>query len=250
MAKLIICNWKENPATLKEALELAHASDASNVVIAAPFPFLGAVKSVVSKAKLAAQDVFYEASGAFTGAVSASQLYSIGVRYVIVGHSERRRLGDTDAIVSKKIREVIDAGLIPILCVGETKEEHAKGEAKKVIEKQLTKALSELKTSEPFTMLVAYEPVWAISTEKGAKPDTPENAVSMIQYLSQVLHDSLDDTYRKQTVQMIYGGSVNGKNAKAFLGKPEITGALIGGASLKPLEIQDIINSAKVIHNQ
>jgi triosephosphate isomerase len=240
MPKLIIANWKENPVTLKEALVLAEASDAPCVAIAPPFPFLGAVRAVVKEANLAAQDVFYEEKGAFTGAVSASQLASVGVTYIIVGHSERRRLGDTDEIVAKKLRAALAQGIIPILCVGESREEHKAGKAEGAIRKQLDVAFSLL--TKPYTLIpiIAYEPVWAISTEPNAEADTPKNAVYMIQYIKTFMsHVALP-----MLLKYIYGGSVNAKNAESFLKEKEIEGALVGGASLKQEEIKKIIETA------
>src|SRR3989344_7660855 len=128
MAKLLIFNWKMNPATLEEALFLGMASDSKNVVVAPPFPFIEEVGKELKKAELGAQDLFWESEGAFTGEVSAKELKNIGVKYVIVGHSERRhKLGETDEVVAKKLKAALDEGLTPVLCVGETKKEKDSG---------------------------------------------------------------------------------------------------------------------------
>ena len=240
MAKFVVCNWKENPRTMREALALARSSDAPHVAIAPPFPFLGAVRSIVRSAALGAQDVFYEDGGAFTGAVSASQLASVGVTYVLVGHSERRRLGDTDDIVAKKLRAAMRARITPILCIGETREERSARQSETIIRRQLEKGLSLVASGYTLNPIIAYEPVWAISTESGAAPDTPENATRMIQLLKKlVVRD-----YALNPI-FIYGGSVNVENAEGFLKQAEIEGALVGSASLKEGDIKKIIEIAK-----
>ncbi len=239
MPKLVICNWKENPSTLKEALDLARASDAPNVAIAPPFPFLGGVRAVVKKATLAAQDVSAEEGGAFTGAVSASQLLSIGVKYVIVGHSERRRAGDTDEIVAKKIFAAVHAGLTPILCVGETREERSARQSEATVRRQLENGFSLVASGYTLNPIIAYEPVWAISTEPGAVPDTPENAVHMIQLTKKAT------SHWPLATRMIYGGSVTPENVEGFLSRPEIEGILVGGASLREASIKKIIAVAE-----
>ena len=241
MPKLIIANWKENPATLKEAILLAKESDAPGVVIAPPFPFLGAVRAVARHAALAAQDLFYEERGAFTGAVSASQLASVGVTYGIIGHSERRRLGDTDEMVAKKVHAAMHAGIVPILCIGETRSEHEAGTSNQSILRQLQSGLSLVASGYTLSPILVYEPVWAISTEPGATPDTPENAVYMINFIQKTL---VANRY-SLTPKYIYGGSVNPTNAESFLKEKDVAGALVGGASLKDVEIKKIIAIAK-----
>jgi len=130
---LIIANWKMNPGSIKEAVFFAREIDAENLVICPPFPFLEAVHKAIKKSSLGAQDLFYEDEGAFTGEVSARQLVDLGVKYVIIGHSERRRLGETDEIITKKVEAAIRNGITPILCVGETRSERDSGQSKKVI---------------------------------------------------------------------------------------------------------------------
>ncbi len=245
MNKLIIANWKENPQTLTEAVSLAKAIDDENLVIAPPYPFLETVGKVIKKASLGAQDLFWEDGGAFTGGVSGSQLKDLGVKYVIVGHSERRRLGDTDEVVAKKVAAAIRNNIIPIICIGEKREERKAGQSKSVIEKQLKAALSLVKDQKSkVAMVIAYEPVWAISTEPGAEPDTPENAVSMIKFMKTLVPSSYSLVPR-----FIYGGSVNANNAEGFLREKEIEGALVGGASLKEQGIKEIIKIARQYGN-
>ena len=236
MAKLIVANWKMNPATAAEAIKLAQASDVANVIIAPPFLFLPAVKEQLHFAKMAAQDVYggIGKTGPFTGEVSASQLADAGVRYVIVGHSERRQLlNETDDMVAHKVAAVLKQQLTPIVCIGETKEQRDTGQSLAVVERQLQHALHYLKNPAQ-RVLVAYEPIWAISTSEDAQPDTPGNAAEMAAHIGKVAQRV------RCMVQVLYGGSVTGENAKVFLRQKNIAGALVGGASLKKEEIKNI----------
>ena len=210
MNKLLIFNLKMNPATFKEASVLAQASDHENVVVAPPFPFLEAVADTLIKAKLGAQDLFWESSGEFTGEVSAKELKNIGVSHVIVGHSERRhKLGETDEVIAKKMKAALESGLIPVLCVGETKEEKENGNRQLVIERQLNSALSQFKILPlKFEFLIAYEPVWAIGT---GDPETPEHASETIAFIKSVVSRQLS-----VAAKVLYGGSVDSKNLGDF----------------------------------
>lgn len=248
MQKLIIANWKMNPKTVEEAVALARATDVFGLVIAPPFPFLEAVGKELKNASLGAQDLFWEnPAGAFTGEVSADELKALGVRHVIVGHSERRKnLGETDEMVAKKMKTAADAGLVPVLCVGESREEHDAGRAKEVVERELKIGLSLLAVSYKLKakslFAVAYEPIWAISTNKNAIADTPQDAVNMVLYIQEVIR-TLGIV---EPLAALYGGSVNAANAEGFLSKKEIGGALVGGASLKPEEIKAIVAAASL----
>lgn len=244
----MIANWKMNPATIVEAIRLARASDAKNVVIAPPFLFLALVRDTARRAALGAQDVFWEGSGAHTGEVSTPMLRALGVRFVIVGHSERRALGETDAMVNKKVSAALRAGLTPILCVGEPLAVRRRGltAAKNFVKKQLTKDLKGigncLATRDPVkreklkieNLLIAYEPIWAIGT---GKADTPGKTVEMVKFIKSFLVLS----FKFQVTRVLYGGSVNAENVGSFLAEPDIGGALVGGASLKPREFKKMI---------
>lgn len=235
MAKLLVFNWKMNPASLKKALELAKASNFNNVVVASPFPFIEEVGKRLKKAKLAAQDLFWEAGGAFTGEVSVKELKSIGVKYVIVGHSERRhKLGETNEVIARKLNAAVAQGLTVILCIGETWQNKKEGDRDTILRRQLESALSLVKERKSLKkIIIAYEPVWAIGT---GEPETPESALETIQFIKSFIkkHESF-------APKVLYGGSVNSKNLKNYLQYKEVDGALVGGASLKAQEIKKMI---------
>lgn len=234
MNKLLVANWKLNPEKLSEAVKLAEAIDKKCVVICPPFPFLAAVGKVLKYAKLGAQDIFWEEKGPFTGEVSPAMLKDLGVKYVIIGHSERRRwLGETDEMIGKKVAAVLRAGLKVILCVGEPVSVRKKGgalTAERFVREQLVRDLKFVKRLKSKTkdIIVAYEPVWAIGT---GHYDTPKDMLAMTSVIKRVL-----------PVGVLYGGSVDSKNVGNFIKYREVDGALVGGASLKVEEFKKIIN--------
>ncbi len=228
MNKIIIANWKLNPTTEKEAVRLAKDSDVEGLVICPPFSFLKAVAGNLKNAKLGAQDMIGEA-------------VPENLEYVIIGHSDRRKLGETDETVAEKMAEAVEDGLIPILCVGESRAERYAGETEEVVARELNIGLSLLpKTlnAKPYTLFIAYEPIWAIGT---GTPDSPESMLKMVQYIKDTL------TAKPYTLnpRIIYGGSVTSQNAEEFLSKEGIDGALVGGASLDPKEIIKIVEISK-----
>lgn len=232
--KLIIANWKMNPVSVAEAVELAKASDYENFVICPPYPFLQAVKSVIKKAKLGAQDLFWSGpTGPYTGEISAAELKNFGVEYVIIGHSERRKMGETNEMIADKVSAAVKEGLIPILCIGETLEEKKAGLREKVLSEQLKIGLS-LVVGHLSLIYIAYEPVWAISTNPNAEPDTPEETRKVLDFLKSNIQNLKSD------IIFLYGGSVNADNIESFLQIPDISGALVGGASLKKDQLQKI----------
>jgi len=247
--KLIIANWKSNPDSPGRAVLLAKKIDKSakkiktvEVVIAPPAPFLMQVGAVIKNAKLGAQDVFWEDLGPYTGETSWHQLRHAKVAYVIIGHSERRRLlKESDEMINKKVLACLKNGLKVVLCVGEPKAVRAKGiaAAMRFIASQLNYDLKGLKSlSIPRgSLVVAYEPIWAIGT---GKPDKPEETALIARFIKKLLRSKL----RINNFQLLYGGSVNGVNAKSFFDQKEIDGALVGGASLKPAEFEKIIKAA------
>ena len=267
MNKILVANWKMHPLTQREALALAKASDAKGVVICPPYTYVSSVRRHVSRAKVGAQDVFWEEKGAYTGEVSPLMLKKIGVSYVILGHSERRRYqGETDEMINKKVKAALFAGLKVILCVGEPLAVRKKGfaAAKKYVASQLRKDLSmhypdahgsglrlKRRSSLFANIIIAYEPIWAIGS---GKPETPEGASAMAVFIKKLLAtyyppESPSATQRRAgslltTPRVLYGGSVSSGNLKRFITSNHIDGALVGGASIKPEEFKRIIKIA------
>lgn len=243
---LIVGNWKLNPKTKKEALSLAHgvakirSSRAVDVVIAPPAPYLGILKKN-QKLAFGAQDVFWESEGAFTGQISAPMLREMGASYVIVGHSERRLFaGDTDEMIAKKIKHAVSNKLIPILCVGEQKRDQD-GAFFGIIKSQVEVGLSWLKKGEISKVVIAYEPVWAIGSRKAARSeDANEAALFIKKTIAQRV-----GTKAARAMRVLYGGSVDGKNAEMFLKEREVGGLLVGGASKDVKEFSSIIACAQ-----
>jgi len=178
---------------------------------------------------MAAQNLYWEDKGAFTGEVSAEMLLDAGCDYVIVGHSERRQLfAEIDEGVNRKVLLALSSGLIPIICVGETLAERDGGETIPVIERQLTTSLRNVSISDPEDLVIAYEPVWAIGTGKTATPGQAQEVHSYIrELLKKIFNDAADE------IRIIYGGSVKPENIDELMTEPDIDGALVGGASLK-----------------
>ncbi len=242
-------NWKMNkgPAeadTLAEALKRALVSQARVDVAVAP-TFL-AIPTVIGRLKhsgigVAAQDLHEEASGAFTGCVSGEMLRAAGVTWALVGHSERRQLfGETDAVVARKVQACFRSGLLPILCVGETLAEREGWNAESVVARQLQGALAGLHADQLPSVTIAYEPVWAIGTGKVA---TPEQAQDMHAFIRGWLAERYP-AFVPRSVRVLYGGSVKASNAAGLLSKPDIDGALVGGAALNADEFLGIVAAA------
>ncbi|MBU8922030.1 MAG: triose-phosphate isomerase [Bacteroidales bacterium] len=237
--KIIAGNWKMN-LDHHEGAVLASAIAAGvkgkeglpEVVLIPSFTTLPAVAGELEGSEIltGAQDMWYEKAGAFTGEVSAEMLSSLGCRYVLVGHSERRHvIGEEAGLLADKLRAVLDGGLSPIYCVGELLEEREAGKAESVVEEQLRSVLSGVSKGEMSGVVLAYEPVWAIGTGKTA---TPEDASSMHGHIRNVLSRIFDAGTADETV-VLYGGSVKPENATDLMSDPDIDGALVGGASLK-----------------
>jgi len=239
-------NWKMN-TTVDEAVALAKGVVEETkgrgdveVAVCPPYVNLAAVAQVIkgSGIKLGAQDVHWEASGAYTGKVSVAMLKSVGVEYVIIGHSEQRQyFGETDESVNKKAKAVIAGGLKPIICVGELLSERENGFTEKVVEKQVVGAYKDLSKEDAAKTVIAYEPVWAIGTGKTATPQQAEDVHSFIRKLLEKLYDK----DFAQEIILQYGGSMNPKNAKELLAKENVDGGLIGGASLKPDQFKGVV---------
>jgi len=239
-------NWKMN-TTISEAVDLAKAVVEEckargdvEVAICPPYVSLAAVALTIkdSGVKLGAQDVHWEASGAYTGKVSVDMLKSVGCEYVIIGHSEQRQFfGETDETVNKKVNAVLTGGLKPIICVGELLEERENDFTQKVVEKQIKGAYCGVSAESALRTVIAYEPVWAIGTGKTATPEQAEDVHLFIRNVLEKLYNK--DVAQKLVIQ--YGGSMNPKNAKELLAKPNVDGGLIGGASLKADQFRGVV---------
>ncbi|MBX4200546.1 triose-phosphate isomerase [Candidatus Parcubacteria bacterium] len=244
MKSLIVANWKLNPSTKKEAEELFEgikkAAKDAGAVICPPFVYLPLLKGLT----MGAQDVFFEAKGAFTGEISPAMLKDLEVEYVIVGHSERRKhFNETDQIINKKITAVVEAGLKPIFCIGETKEEMEADKKAEVLERQITEGLKDLSGDQVKNVIVAYEPVWAIGTGQNCSVEGAMQSVALIRKI-------LANAYSGEVadgIKILYGGSVNSKNAAGYIKEAGVDGLLIGGASLDANEFISIIESCKTI---
>lgn len=236
---LVAANWKMNGSRafaedFFAALDLEGVS--AQVVICPPFPYLFLVGGKVKTVALGAQNLSQEASGAFTGEVSAAMLGDCGVRYVIVGHSERRALySESNELVARKFIAAQEAGLVPILCVGESLQERESGQTLDVIAGQLQAVREAASDADWSKAVIAYEPVWAIGTGKTA---TPEQAQQVHEFIRAQLGDAGAE------VQILYGGSVKGGNAEALFAQPDIDGALVGGASLDAEDFARICRAA------
>jgi triosephosphate isomerase len=247
---IIAANWKMHKTHL-EAIQavqklsylLNHAdAEMVEVVICPPFTALRAVQTLIDADKLpyglGAQNVYAEDKGAFTGEVSPPMLSALRVGYVIVGHSERRQLfGEDDGLVNKKVRAVFDAGMTPILCVGETLDEREAGGTGSKVAQQVRRAFANVPADRAGSAVVAYEPIWAIGTGRNAEPADAGEVVQLIRAtLTEVFNDAVAASVRVQ-----YGGSVKPGNIRDFMAHPEIDGALVGGASLDPEEFALIV---------
>jgi len=241
-------NWKMN-LLAADALALARAVAESSrshesveVAVFPPFPYLAAVRGGLGPAvRLGGQDCSSETHGAFTGQTGAAMLKDTGCACVLIGHSERRHgLGETDSILSKKVARALESGLTPVLCVGETLAEREAGRADAVIASQLRGSLAGHAETALSTLVVAYEPVWAIGTGRTA---TPEDAAAAHRAVRQTLSDMYSARFAERT-RVIYGGSVNAKNAAELFAREEIDGGLVGGASLVAADFATIISAA------
>ena len=251
MARKVIVagNWKMNKtasegAALVEALKplVADVTDAE-VVVCPPFTTLSAVVEAAknSNIKVGAQNVHWAESGAFTGEISAAMLKETGVEYVIIGHSERRQyFGETDATVNARLQAALKAGLKPIVCIGETLEERESNRTEAVLGTQLREGLKGLDAATAATLVLAYEPVWAIGTGKTATPEMAQETHAFIRATLNAMFGA--DAAGKIRIQ--YGGSMKPENAEALVGQNDIDGGLIGGAALKADSFANLVRNA------
>lgn len=251
MRKLIIAgNWKMNAGAAHAATELARGiadkhgqTDKVDIVLCPPFTSLRPVYEVIQGTKigLGGQNLYPKANGAYTGEIAAEFLLDSGCRYVILGHSERRTLfKESNEFINEKVKFAFESKLIPIMCIGETEQEREQGKTEAVVEDHLRGGLAGLTAAQVQSMVIAYEPVWAIGTGKTA---TPDDAQSVHRFCRQVIAGLFDDA-TAQTVRIQYGGSVKAENANELLTQPDIDGALVGGASLKADSFIGIIENS------
>ena len=244
--KLIAGNWKMNGslaanAALLQDIVAGMAGAACDVAVAVPAPYLAQVQSLVvgSALAVAAQDVSRHEAGAFTGEVSAVMLRDFGVRYVLVGHSERRQYhGETDVAVAEKAQRALALGITPVVCVGETLQEREAGQTEAVVKRQLA-AVIHLNGHCISEVVVAYEPVWAIGTGRTASPEQAQAVHAVLRAQLAAASEHAD------RIRLLYGGSMNAGNAAQLLAQPDIDGGLIGGASLKANDFLQIIAAAR-----
>lgn len=239
-------NWKmfktcseavEAASTLSKIVE--NVSDV-DIMIAPPFTALSPVSEAIKggPVKLAAQNMYWEEEGAYTGEISAKMILSAGCSHIIIGHSERRQyFGETDETVNKKIRAAIDNGLVPVLCVGETENERDEDKTFSVLDKQVKKGLEGFLLEELGSLIIAYEPVWAIGTGKTATTDQAQEVHS---YIRTMIGDDFGPALA-EGLRILYGGSVKPANIKELMAMPDIDGALVGGASLDPETFGNIV---------
>ena len=249
--KIIAANWKmhmtqsESEAFITTFLREIGDLDEIEIVILPPFTAIPKVTELLTQTqniKVGAQNMHWERSGAFTGEISPAMLRELFVRYVVLGHSERRAMFcETDEIVNRKVRAAHEQNLRPILCIGETLAQRERGEVEKVLSTQLRGSLANVEAKELLEMVVAYEPVWAIGTGKTATVDQAQEAHAFVR---QVLREMSDDATAEK-VRIQYGGSVKPENARDLMIQPDIDGALVGGASLDSRSFALIVKAAR-----
>jgi triosephosphate isomerase (TIM) len=247
---MMAANWKMNK-TVREAQDytaalLPRAADAEDVdvIVCAPFTCLSEVARMAGDSAVVAgaQNFYFEDSGAFTGEVSAPMLQDVGAGAVIVGHSERREVfGETDDMVAKKARRAVDAGILPIVCVGETKEERDAGGMWEKVSGQVRAVMEVLQDAPGEALVFAYEPIWAIGTGDTATPEDAQDAIGQIRTLLRELRgdDFADD------VRILYGGSVKPGNVREIMAGEDVDGALVGGASLEVDSFVELVEAAQ-----
>lgn len=246
MKKIIVANWKMNPQSVKEAevifkglIPVVKSSKNTDLVICPPFPFLSVYQKVKSKKlNLGAQNVSEESEGPYTGEVSPSMLRSMGVNHVIIGHSERRSIGETNRIVNKKVLNALKGKLLPILCVGESVRDN-EGVYLNFIKHQIHECLLSVAKPQIKNIVIAYEPIWAIGKGSIREATLPE-FVEMKIFIKKIISD-LYDIKTANAVRIIYGGSVNSLNAESFLTLGNADGLLVGRDSLNPKKFSAII---------
>ena len=252
MKTLIVANWKCNPITAESAEELFRASNKglgksrkAEVVICPPFVYISKLSESLSRwkkarIKLGAQNCFWEDKGSYTGATSPTMLKNLSCKYIIIGHSERRKfLNETNQMINKKIQIILSSGITPILCMGEKKEDKENGKISVVLKSQIENALKKVSKKDVDKVIFAYEPRWAIGTGKACSSD--EACVARL-----IIQKIIAQKYSQKTakkVRILYGGSVKGDNVINFVKDAGFQGVLVGGAALDPIEFAKIIKA-------
>ncbi len=247
--KIIVGNWKMNPHSEKEAEFIWKSINTymkkvknSEVVICPPYPFLFIHKKLkIKNIKLGAQDVYFEKEGSYTGEVSASMLNNFGTEYVIVGHSERRKMCDSDETINKKIISILKSKMTPIFCLGENTRDH-NGFYLSFVKQQIINGLVNITKPQMKNIVIAYEPVWAIG-ESATRIATVSEFIEMRIFIKKIISD-LYDIKTANDIRIIYGGSVNPTNAESFINEGSADGLLVGRDSLTPKKFNTIINLA------
>ena len=246
---IIAGNWKMNKtatetvAFAEEIAPLLPKKADCEIVVCLPALNISTAQKAMrgTRIRVGAETMHEAASGAYTGEMAANMLADLGVKYVIIGHSERRQYyNETDLTVNKKVRAALDAGLTPIVCVGESLEQRELGVTTELLDYQVSTALSGVSAQELRHVVIAYEPIWAIGTGKTATAEQAQEVCGNIRALLRRKHDART----ARAVSILYGGSMNAKNAAELLAQPDIDGGLIGGASLKPADFTTIIEAA------
>ena len=248
--KVIAGNWKMNMLP-NEAMNfingIAPVANESKVEVILCVPYTDLFYSLLTvqdtKIKIGAQNMHWETSGAYTGEISAEMLKCINVEYVIIGHSERRQyFGETDETVNLKLKKAISSGIKPILCIGETLDQRQLHMEEQVIEKQIKRAFEGIKAEDLENIIIAYEPIWAIGTGNVATKEDANNMMIIIRKNISKLYNE----HIAQNITLLYGGSVNKDNSKELFDSSDIDGGLVGGASLKISEFEEIIKNANI----
>lgn len=248
--KIVAGNWKMNKAwdDAKDLLlninSYVSSHDTCEVIVAPPAPYLVTAAEIFqSKAEIAAQNVSEYEDGAYTGEISTGILKSIGVKLAIVGHSERRSIyGETNEDIGNKVARAISQGVTPIVCCGEVLEERKAGKQEQVVAEQIIAALAKVEEKDAASLIIAYEPVWAIGTGETASPE-------QAQEMHKSIRDLLADKYSREIaekIRILYGGSVKPNNAEELFGQPDIDGGLVGGASLNADDFKAIIKAGSL----
>ncbi|SRR5258708_5571520 len=243
--KIVIGNWKMNPSSPKEAekLFLAIVKSISNlrkteVAVCVPFVYIEKLKKLSKKISIGGQNVFYEESGAYTGEISAEMIANIGAKYVIIGHSERRAMGEKNSDINKKLKSALSAEIIPVLCVGEIERDENHGYFN-LVKTQVEECLDGISKNLLPKIIIAYEPVWSISTTPGRRDAEAHDSKEMSIFIRKIIFDKFAG--KIDMPRVIYGGSVNERDSEDFITNGGVDGLLPGKASLDPKKFAEIV---------